>query len=264
MHEGFGIDVFSSVPLYLVTKVNGHKLADATGFLWLLGDRHYLVTNWHVLSGRHPENGECLHSKGGIPDEISVFFPQLELTHEPIEVQVLLFDGQNQLWIEHPRLGSAADIAAIQIDVPPLDQANYFPINAVKEVRLKQRVGLPVFVVGFPFGRQFFGMPIWKKASFASEPSLASISDNYILVDSASRPGMSGSPVIQREFGQVELENGQFGRVQFGDGAGRLVGVYAGRCHTNDPNDAQLGRVWPIRLVRELLDDQLPTLDHFF
>jgi hypothetical protein len=249
------IDIFSSTSVYVTPTVNGHKLSDATGFLWLTDQEHYwLVTNWHVLSGRNQESGSCLHSSGGIPDSLTVFFQNLEVKHDPIQVAINLRDGESSLWKEHPQLGSKVDIAAVRLDVPKMEQANYFPINAVPEMKLRQRVGDRVFIVGFPFGRQGYGFPIWKAGTFASEPCLTKFDDPVILVDSASRPGMSGSPVIQREYGELELEDGDFGRTENQLGGARLVGVYSGRCQTRDPNDAQLGRVWPIRLVREMME----------
>lgn len=119
---------------------------------------------------------------------------------------------------------------------------------------LKQRIGMAVFILGFPFGRMGIGMPVWKQATLASEPFLAPHLDHpYLIVDTASRPGMSGSPVIQRAHGAVEFEDGRRGEIGNGDGAFNFIGVYSGRFHTEDAADAQLGRVWPRALVEEIL-----------
>lgn len=261
-----GIDAFSSTAFYLETKCRGNTLSNATGFLWLVKDKHYLVTNWHVITGKNQENNMCLHAKGGLPDTLTVYFQKLDVKQGHITVDIELFENNDPAWIEHMKYGQDVDIAAIEIDVPEMNVANYIALNALPEVSLKQRVGLSAYIIGFPFGYQHLGFPVWKKASFATEPYLSKLipSDN-MLVDSASRPGMSGSPVIQREHGEVELEDGRFGRGRGnGDGFSRLVGVYSGRCHTNDPNDAQLGRVWPIELVREMLEGQPNNLMDIF
>jgi len=127
------------------------------------------------------------------------------------------------------------------------------PMNVIGSVALKQRIGMQIFILGYPFGRVGIGLPVWKQATLASEPYFsASKHQRYLIVDSASRPGMSGSPVIQRAHGQIELENG-YGRVANGDGAVNFIGIYSGRFHTNDPSDAQLGRVWPAALVKEVV-----------
>lgn len=132
------------------------------------------------------------------------------------------------------------------------------PMNAIKTVPLKQRIGMPLFILGFPFGRIGAGMPVWKRGSFASEPFLSpDIDHRYLIVDTASRPGMSGSPVIQRVHGEVELEDNRYGRPASGDGVCNFVGVYSGRFHTEDQKDAQLGRVWPKRLVEEIVTEAM-------
>lgn len=58
--------------------------------------------------------------------------------------------------------------------------------------------------------------------------------------------------MIQRVHGQVELEEGH-GRLSSGDGACNFIGIYSGRFHTNDASDAQLGRVWPAVLVKDVV-----------
>jgi hypothetical protein len=40
--------------------------------------------------------------------------------------------------------------------------------------------------------------------------------------------------------------------------ATRLVGIYSGRLATTDPLDAQLGMVWPISLVAEIVAGHKP------
>ena len=42
------IDNWSRVSLFLQTQCNGLPLGKATGFVVSKGDKHYLITNWHV------------------------------------------------------------------------------------------------------------------------------------------------------------------------------------------------------------------------
>jgi hypothetical protein len=78
-----------------------------------------------------------------------------------------------------------------------------------------------------------------------------------MLVDSASRPGMSGGPVIRRSWGNHIMQDGG---LSVGPGTGtRFVGVYSGRLHSNDANDPQLARVWPAPLIEQIID--VPTRD---
>ncbi len=253
-----GIDIFSSTSLYIELRARGMQTATATAFLWLHGRDHYLVSNWHVFSGRNPDTNQCLDQRNAsLPDTVVVYFQSVNLEHEPIQIDIkLISDDFEPQWLEHPSHGRKIDIAAIKIQPPPMSIANYLAINAVPEMQLAQRNGMPIFIIGFPFKRQGLGFPVWKAGSFASEPFLSTVSSiiEPIVVDSASRPGMSGSPVIQRVYGDIDLADGSHGRTENGQGASRLVGVYAGRFHTEDRNDAQLGRVWPIKYVTDFFE----------
>lgn len=250
-----GIDSCSLVPLYVEAFFGDQILGGATAFLWLRFDRRLsLVTNWHVVSGRNNETNQPTHKHNGIPDHLRVHVPLNERRAPPLIVRVSTIDADGEpLWVEHPEHGRAVDIASLEIELPPPSEAALMPMNVIPTVALKQRVGMPVFILGFPFGRLGVGMPVWKQAALASEPFLTPDLDHrFLIVDTASRPGMSGSPVIQRVHGQVELEE-RYGRSASGDGACNFIGIYSGRFHTNDASDAQLGRVWPAILVEEVV-----------
>ena len=249
-----GIDPCSLVPLYVEPHFRETQLSQATAFLWLRYDgKLALVTNWHVVAGRNPETNECLSQMGGIPDHLRLHMPYLDRAIPPliIDIPTVGSDG-GALWSEHQRHGRTVDVVALPISLPRPDVIAMMPMNAIRTVPLKQRVGFPLFILGFPFGRQSLGLPVWKQGSFASEPYFTGHdAQRYLIVDTASRPGMSGSPVIQRAHGEIELEDAH-GRMVAGDGGCRFVGIYSGRFHTNDVGDAQLGRVWPATLVEEI------------
>lgn len=79
---------------------------------------------------------------------------------------------------------------AIPLPAQP-EHLNFRPINEMSTEALQVSVGMDVFVLGYPFGFQLPGYPVWKRGSIASEPDLAPLTYRYMLVDSASRPGMS-------------------------------------------------------------------------
>jgi hypothetical protein len=154
-------------------------------------------------------------------------------------------------WLVHPVHGRNVDVVAIPLPEPD-NEVDYRPINLMNVTNLTIAIGMDVFILGYPFGIQFPAYPVWKRGSIASEPEFAPLMGHFMLVDSASRPGMSGSPVIRRSWGNHLLEGGN---LQIGVGQqSRLVGIYSGRLHANDPNDPQLARVWPVGLIDEILD----------
>jgi hypothetical protein len=72
---------------------------------------------------------------------------------------------------------------------------NVVESNAVLDASASQEV----FVVGFPFGMIANApAPIWKRGSIALDPTFDPEGLPKMLVDTATRPGMSGSVVIAR------------------------------------------------------------------
>src|SRR4051812_46876928 len=90
--------------LLLILQANGKPLSTATGFLVSQDGRNYLVTNWHVVSGRHPETGQPLSSTtGAVPDTVLIAHNTAGKlgTWHPI-VESLYDKNGRPLWREHP------------------------------------------------------------------------------------------------------------------------------------------------------------------
>jgi hypothetical protein len=133
------------------------------------------------------------------------------------------------------------------------------------------QAGMDVFVLGFPFAMQpTGGFPIWKRASVATEPDIAIDDLPKFFVDTATRPGMSGSPVILRSWGDYMTVHGEVSASPFI--CTKFVGVYSGRVsdarelngtpdHVRTEQEAdllraQLGVVWKAHVVDEIIDGQ--------
>ena len=76
-----------------------------------------------------------------------------------------------------------------------------YPLNELANDPLVIGIGMEVFILGYPFKIAPPAFPIWKRGSIASEPELVRMTGGYLYVDTASRPGMSGAPVIRRSVG---------------------------------------------------------------
>ena len=55
------IDEFSLTTVPILLHFNEQLLSTATPFIWQRGSKHYLITNWHNVSGRDP-NTDKHHS----------------------------------------------------------------------------------------------------------------------------------------------------------------------------------------------------------
>jgi hypothetical protein len=89
-----------------------------------------------------------------------------------------------------------------------------------------------------------------KRASIASEPDIVGADHLFFYVDTASKSGMSGSPVIRRSYGTHSMARGS---VSMAAQCSKFVGVYSGRKIGADKFDAQLGMVWPARYLEEIV-----------
>jgi len=167
-------------------------------------------------------------------------------------LEVMLCDAAGDpTWFAHPERAGAIDVAAIPIELPPGRHVR--PINALDlDDELTVEVGMETFVLGYPLDRRPTGtLPIWKRASIATEPSLQPNTLPTFLIDAATRSSMSGAPVIVRSRahngnGHSNGHNGSSAPIT------RLLGVYSGRLGASDV-EAQLGIVWRADALEETI-----------
>lgn len=128
------------------------------------------------------------------------------------------------------------------------DLFEYDPWNPGPDIAVGPSGG--VSIVGFPFGLSgggYFGL--WVQGFLASEPEIDFSGLPAFLVDSRTRPGQSGSPVVAyRSGGAVEMADAS---TNFFNGpVERFLGIYSGRI--NEQSD--LGFVWRASAIAEIVD----------
>jgi hypothetical protein len=146
-------------------------------------------------------------------------------------IDIPLYDGDQALWSEH-RTRQNVDVVAIKFDVTQLaDFANRSINTLEQEGRLAAYTGMDCYVLGYPEGMIGPGWtPIWKRGSIATEPDYDFRNMPGFLIDTATRRGMSGSPVIVRHNGVFNpsgaahiAPDAVIGTVS------KFVGIYSGR-----------------------------------
>jgi hypothetical protein len=244
--------------------------AIGTGFLLksYSGSGWFLVTNYHNISGRdlsRKERGKF------IPNVVDILVRTLQPTEEG-DVRLrgqcalryrLVDENENPLYFD--LLDDEEDVFRADIAILPISIPTSHPDGAGFEVCADRRafwqlnrnadtfVGEDCYIVGYPRGlRGDNRYPIWKRASIASEPSNTYQGKLAFLVDTATREGMSGSPVIARklrDINQASLESSSNLEEHFDD---YLIGVYSGR-EGADELGVQLGIVWHSEAVEILI-----------
>lgn len=245
------LDIHSFSSFYVKQVCNEKAFGEATCFLYRVDECDYLVTNWHVVSGRHLFSKELLSKSLFSPEKLLVRIHILDgesgaIFSASTEIDLYDPDGKPK-WFIHPRLRNNCDIAILQVS--EID-SRAIRINKIDFSNLSKNIGNEVFVIGYPFGLKFSAFPVWKRASIATE--LALCGDNsYFLVDTATQSGMSGSPIIYRSLNGASFANGS---VSIGPGAYYdFIGIYSGRFKTEDSSDPQLGIAWPRYLIDEII-----------
>jgi len=247
------VDRPSLASLFVQLSCAGQHLGTATGFLVEKGSSRFLITNRHVTSGRdHKDN--IIDPNGRTPDQMTIWHHVAgQLGNWMAVTEDLYTPSGTPRWLEHPGHHHNVDVVALPLEnTSGWDAHSYNPWNQGPKV--DQGVTLPLFIIGFPFGIAGGGfLGVWVQGTIASEPSLDWHDLPCFLIDSRTRPGQSGSPVIFYSRG---------GPVSFAPGSLSLsparfeqfVGVYSGRIH--DKSD--LGIVWKASVVREIVDAAPP------
>jgi hypothetical protein len=282
---------YSDTSFRLIARFESFS-ALGTAFLFWSGAEHYLVTAWHNLTGRnfvtkqsiakwHPVTIEV-----ELPIEISAH----EIEHEDFRgdlgvqkcVVQLYANGERPVWLVDEKLGSAVDIAVIPISTiaeqyksQDREVSNCLNLlNKTPEYTTyhKQRIRFlshskpdfkgslhvtdDVFAIGFPSGVSGgLGSAIWKKGSIASEPEFDFGKRRCFLIDSATREGLSGSPVVGRYLNPSIAIEGSEATI-IGNRLG-FCGVYT--ASLIDPAvehrlfSAQLGIVWKISIIDDII-----------
>jgi Trypsin-like peptidase domain len=198
---------FRSLRLRLYVKEL--TLGSATGFVVNREKELFLVTNYHVATGLNANTGEFMGKRAVHPEQVEVSHNAEEQLGLHQSVSEPLYDSAGRArWLEHPTLGERVDVVALPltmtngVDIYPHD-----PWSADPPVALN--VTSDVSVVGFPFGRSSSDLAIWTRGTIASEFHLDHDDLPLYLIDSRTRAGQSGSPVVFfARFGIVPFENG--------------------------------------------------------
>jgi hypothetical protein len=202
------IDQYSLAAKPLEMSFRGTPLSTGTGFIWRVGEQAFLITNWHVVTGIDPTTGVHLADHAGEPDTVTML---LDVADEPGTrgpVSLPLRDPNDRpLWLDHS-MAQGVDVVALLL--PPMPGAVLHPINEMPNVPMPVSIGIDAFILGYPFRINVSTLPIWKRASIASEPGVAVGGQPCFYVDTASRPGMSGSPVILRSWGAYWTDEGGY------------------------------------------------------
>jgi len=292
------IQTLSRATTYLTTYFIDQRTGEptlrshATGFFLRANTALLLVTSWHVVSGLDPVDPSLVVNSPPHFLKVSVVDNEGSLS----EISLPLYGSSMQpMWEEHPD-GSKVDIAIYPL---PLTLEKYFQFvdiqSAEDSAQIAEAVGKDVFILGYPFSsyemRRVFGedaayyLPIWKHGTIATEPALRLGHRRVLLIDSLSRPGMSGAPIVIAQDAhllraQSETNSKVMERILAGDHHAILeldqkaladekvkqfqfLGVYSGVIGSTRLAEVALGRCWHMDTLHELVANARPGVMPF-
>ncbi|MDR0291883.1 MAG: serine protease [Elusimicrobium sp.] len=285
---------------YLESFFNEKRLTNATCFCYKKNEEYYLVTNYHILSGREPNpdmNGlyqPIDKTNGAIPNKIRVWIYGWEYPLENGLVRTgmgYFFDIPILNQHEEPlyKFKQFHDNGFYDVAILPLKNIDFlspqpdsFSFGKNRPVPANRSLGGlaysynlrptdDVFILGYPFGqlKPHSYLPIWKRGSVATSLKYSP----YFLVDTATRSGMSGSPVYaisSNEINQLLIAKQVIPNEK--PYKAKFIGIYSGRIvspeeRTSDgffkvaghdiDTHAQLGKVWKKEIIEKIIDDIL-------
>lgn len=252
---------FNIVKLEMLS--GAEKLGDATGFFYKSGDKWFLVTNWHVLSGRDPATGQP-RSGFQIPDHCRFYYSNLSEDGLISGSVTYRLDDPNTgrtRWLQHQSQGQDVDIAAFEVDAQHIGHAKDLAERDGSDPDMVVDIGGEIFLPGFPLGLHADSyLPLWKRASLACSLEIGAAAHTFFYVDTATREGMSGSPcfaISNWKHYSVDRNTNQI-RVVERPISWRLLGIYSGRFNATDTFEAQIGKVWCEPLIRDVLERGVP------
>ena len=252
------------VPFKIRMRYEETNLALGTAFIYRHKESTHLVTNWHNVAGRNPKTKDTLSDVGNVPDNIVMGIPIVQNPNETPKMlqwkwKILnLYEDEDRtipIWFQHPVYNENVDV--VTIPMPGIDETAlmHSKDSALGLDKIRLYPSLDVYVLGFPKGMSGGAhFPIWKRGTIATEPDINIENLPKLYIDTATREGMSGSPVYAQEVGYWIPEGGNSSDASFGKGK-RFLGIYSGRVG-DDTFLAQLGIVWKEQAIIEIIDGQ--------
>lgn len=234
------VNILNFISFYTEIFFEDLQLSTATSFAYEYNNVKYLITNYHVVFGKNPFNEKLLNQNGSIPNKLKFYYFDVQMNLKSFVINLNEADIRKCSYLEKGTV-KYYDIAAIvlpsYLDCACVNQFKYYPSN------LKFGVSSHAYVLGYPKSINLDKLPIWKSAYLASE-----FSSNYnelpcVLIDSGTKEGMSGSPVIiYDDSGTYRTTDGDV--VLTEQFVYRFIGLYSGRDIVENLDDDRLGIVW--------------------
>jgi hypothetical protein len=182
------INSFKCCQIEILAERTKASLGFATGFLCIYKKQLFLVTNWHVATGRNFQTKKIMHNSGAVPGYFNLTYAYsyssnkndtLRMPHFDTIEDFPLYKDEDYIdswYLVHPIYDSQIDVIAIPIRIEIEGTENYeiLCIDIEEELKKNTKIGImdTVFIVGYPLETALTPnkFPIYKYGTVASEP----------------------------------------------------------------------------------------------
>ncbi|HET6255150.1 MAG TPA: hypothetical protein VFE32_13810 [Puia sp.] len=194
---------------YLLTgENNGVFLGSGTGFIIHYIDKYFLVTNFHVLTGKLPLTNKIIPEAKDTNTSIFVIFRPVNKQTLFYPMKYLLFDTiGNRNFSMAVFNNQILDYVVMPIVIPDEVIKHWLEIKDV-DTTLSYDENIPLQVIGFPLG-QF--IKNWQPTTMIVHSTINPIKDPdifdpFVYFSDSTIRGMSGSPVYFKDpQGEIKL-----------------------------------------------------------
>lgn len=237
--------------LYLEVYRDNLRLGSGTGFIIRSKTQNYLITNYHVVTGRNPTNNQWLPNSSQItPNRIAILHNGPQLGTYLVKWESLMDGNWTPQWHQDSINNEIVDV--IELPLKDTTGISIFPVNYNQKAdELTSSIVLQptdrIYILGFPLGvRSAPALPVWKSGLIASEPDIDQEGKPIMWIDAVTFPGMSGSPVY---FIASEFNTKDKGWIQSFGQVSIFVGVFS---HAHGSNI--YGSLWKASFLKKIFD----------
>lgn len=134
---------------------------------------HFILTNYHVVSGRRSTDNSIISKTGGVPTHLRCRFHGQKMGVWKQKIIPLIGENNQPVWLNDPinnsDLFKLADVAVIPLEVP--GDILVYPVSIDESDKIRSAPCCQTTVIGDPGGKSSYKyFPIWVTGYIASEP----------------------------------------------------------------------------------------------
>ena len=151
---------YSQCPIQLLLYDEQGLLTSASAFFYYFCDQTFLITNWHVLTGKDVFSKKYLSEGFRAPSrlvaKLARWLPGKNVSFGIMPTEVPLYSGSQPIWFEHPEFGDKCDVVAIPwLRAAAIPDFMHNNANKISDTKIPGTIYLTYCCAAIPCSRHF-------------------------------------------------------------------------------------------------------------